>query len=137
MTAAAASELYLAALCIWREARSRSETEQLGCYWVIRNRANDPAKRWPRTFAGVITQRYQFSSFTVGDPNQVKFPIAEGSADWTAWCAIWDKINAEPKPDPTRGANGYECLPPGHVRPAWADPAKLTVQIGSTRFYKL
>lgn len=137
MTAAAASELYLAALCIWREMRGATPNEQLGCYWVIRNRAMDASKRWPRTYAGVVTQRYQFSSFTVGDANQVRFPIADGGADWTAWCAIWDALNAEPKPDPTRGANSYENLPDGHERPGWADPAKMTTQIGSTRFYRL
>ena len=42
---------------------------------MIRNRAEDPKKRWPRTVSGVILEPRQFSSFNAGDPNAVKFPV--------------------------------------------------------------
>lgn len=131
------NELYVPALCVWREMRGRGSAERLGCYWVIRNRANDKQGRgWPKSLAGVVTQRYQFSSFNVTDPN-VKFPIPDGSPDWQAWTEIIAMITGDLPPDPTGGANSYESMPDARPRPRWADPAKMTVQLGQTRFYKL
>lgn len=136
--AAELSETYLSALCIWREMRGRTAAERLGCYWVIRNRANDPMRRWPKSLAGVITQKRQFSSFNPDDPNAAAWPIANGSPDWLAFCEIAGMLEGELAPDPTGGANCYENLPDATPkRPAWADPAKLTKAIGDTRFYRL
>lgn len=140
MDPAALNELYLAALCIWREMRGRGDPERLGCYWVIRNRAADPMRRWPKSLAGVVTQRFQFSSFNPTSAEAIKWPIADGSPDWRAWCDIVASLiawGAELPPDPTGGANSYEACTEAQPRPRWADPAKLTKEIGETRFYKL
>ena len=140
MDPASVNELYLPALCVWREMRSRSVGERLGCYWVIKNRAADKQGRgWPKSLAGVVTQRDQFSSFNAGDKNSKLWPMPNGSPDWQAWVEIVEMLTADAglPADPTGGANCYETVPDGLKRPAWADPEKMTIQIGVTRFYKL
>jgi hypothetical protein len=128
---------YLTALCIWREMRGASIDERRACYWVIHNRSTDARERWPRSLAGVVTQKYQFSSFNATDANASKWPVATpGGPDWIAWCEII-AIMDEPDPDPTGGANAYENLPAGATMPGWADRARLVKVIGSTRYYKL
>jgi hypothetical protein len=135
--AASLNETYLTALCIWREMRGASHDERVGCYWVIRNRANDEKVRWPRTMAGVVTQRYQFSSFNVTDPGATRWPLdGLGNADWVAWQEIVALVNAPPD-DPTGGANRYENLPSGATKPGWAEQGRIVKAIGGTRFYKL
>lgn len=134
------NETYLVALCIWREMRGASVPERLGCYWVVKNRSTDKAGRgWPKSMAGVIVQPMQFSSFTVTDANATKWPRPDGTPDWQAWCDIVAMLTAADQvpPDPTSGANSYENCGPNTPRPRWADPAKMTVQLGETRFYKL
>lgn len=134
-------EQWLAALCIWREARGASIQAMHAIWWVIQNRANDPAKRWPRTIAGVILQPAQFSSFSRGDNNSVKFPAppidgAAPSPDWSAFLNCQIAVSTDLGGDPTGGATNYESEPI-EARPAWADPDKLTATIGPFRFYKL
>lgn len=135
MTCAQASDVFTAALCVWREMRGESDEARLACFWVIKNRALDMHARWPQTWYGVVTQKYQFSSFNVGDPNASLMP-REGTPDWQAWVEIQGIID-EPGPDPTDGANQYEALPPEANKPGWVHSARLVKQIGKTRFYKL
>ena len=96
MTPAAELDSILCRLCLWREARSESMAAKAAVLSVIRNRANDPKNRWPKTLAGVVLQPNQFTSFSWGDPNSVAFPCAPKTGtnpDWQAWldsCAVWD-----------------------------------------------
>lgn len=133
---------FLAALCLWREARGESLAALHAIWNVIRNRATDSAHRWPRTISGVVLQPHQFSSFSTGDPNAVKFPqepasAAIASADWTAWLNAQIVVSDINSPDPTNGANSYESLPPDAERPGWAQADKITLVLGPFRFYKL
>ena len=132
---------FLLALCLWREARGQSAACMAGIAAVIRNRAEDPKKRWPRTVSGVILEPRQFSSFNAGDPNAVKFPNnaygGSGVYDWAAWLQACDVATVPFTADPTQGATNYESLPPDAEKPAWCDPAKLTTTIGPFRFYRL
>lgn len=132
-------EQWLAALCIWREARGESLQAKTGVWHVIQNRVNDEHRRWPRSIPGVILQHEQFSSFNAGDPNAVRFPIplAPESADWLAFLDAQLAVESPLNADPTNGANAYESLPEGAKRPSWATPEALTVTIGAIRFYRL
>lgn len=126
------------ALAIWREGRGESVQARYAMLCVIRNRAADPQKRWPRNVIAVITQPLQFSSFNSNDPNSKVWPPADGSpGQWQAWCDNCDIVTQPLQADPTGGANCYEAMPEGAALPKWADPAKMTVQLGRTRFYKL
>jgi Cell Wall Hydrolase len=134
---------WLAALCIWREARGESTEAKTGVWHTIQNRVADEQRRWPRTYVGVILQHAQFSSFLQSDPNCVRFPIPPtpvqmvGFADWTAFLDCQGIVGAPLGEDPTKGANSYESLPEGAKRPAWATPEALTVQLGAIRFYRI
>lgn len=135
ITVADAEDLYLPALCVWREMRGESPQARLACFWVIRNRTTDLRFRWPRRPALVVTQPFQFSSFNHGDPNAALIPKA-GGTDWHAWLDICAMCDA-PGGDPTGGANQYEALPDDAPKPGWVAQSSLLVTIGKTRFYRL
>lgn len=147
-------EEWLAALCIWREARGESLAAMTGVWHVIQNRTTDEERRWPRTIAGVILQHAQFSSFLQSDPNCVRFPIqptppqSESAqalhsrnlpvvTDWNAFLDCQTVVESPLNADPTQGANCYESLPEGAKRPAWATAEALTCQVGAIRFYRI
>lgn len=128
---------FLEALCLYREMRGESLPAKAAVLAVIRNRATDPEYRWPRSSVGVITQPLQFSSFNEKDPNSKVWPTPGGNPGaWQAWIDCCNVVTVPMTADPTMGATNYEDDPEGQ-RPHWADPEKMTVQIGKTRFYKL
>ena len=128
-------EQFLMALCIWREARGTPKLTMQCIREVLENRAKDSSARWPRIIPAVILQHAQFSSFSAGDPNAVKFPLPGSGPDWTAWmnCEV---VVTDPPSSVAGGANHYESCEPDKL-PSWADPAKITLQLGPFRFYKL
>lgn len=131
---------WLSALAIWREARGESLATKTAIWQVIQNRVNDPQHRWPKTISGVLAQKWQFSSMTgIGDPNLLLYPVesSPASMDWTAFLDCQSVVESPLNADPTSGANSYESLPESATRPHWADPAKVTLAIGNTRFYRL
>ena len=130
---------FIAALCLWREARGASLSAKTAIWWVIQNRANDHAGRWPRSIAGVVLQPKQFSSFNHDDPNVSAYPFAmpQSSPDYQAWLDCKTVVQTPLGGDPTGGATNYESLPAGATMPKWAEPSKLTTAIGPFRFYKL
>lgn len=136
-------EQWLAAVCIWREARGQSMPAMHGIYQVMRNRAEDEKKRWPRSIAGVIMQRLQFSSMTApGDANLVKFPVPPlpnvANMDWDAFTRAMLVVESPLQADNTGGANHYEsCEFAGIPKPSWAKEEKITVRLGPFNFYKL
>lgn len=136
-------ELWLAALCIWREARGCPKTVKEGVWHVMLNRTTDEQRRWPRTIAGVILQHEQFSSFNAGDPNAIRFPIPPVppdntvSQDWNSFTEAQSLVAAPPGDDPTLGANCYESLPVDAPKPKWATPEAMTAHLGTIRFYKI
>jgi spore germination cell wall hydrolase CwlJ-like protein len=132
---------FMLALCIWREGRGQSKAALSGIAAVVRNRANQPG-RWPNTIPGVILQHAQFSSFNSTDPNSAKFPIPPSGAhfspfgDWQAWLDCLEVVSGSPS-DPTAGATNYESIEDPAKRPEWAEPSRMTAQIGAFRFYRL
>ncbi len=145
MDPALTASQFMEALCLFREARGESMPAKAAMLAVIRNRAADSQCRWPRTTIGVITQPLQFSSFNANDPNSKVWPTPGGNPGaWQAWIECCDVVTIPMTADPTDGATNYEAMPPDKLEEfrktpngAWADPAKQTVQIGKTRFYKL
>lgn len=85
MTPAAELDSILCRLAIWREARGESMAAKAAVLAVIRNRANDPKNRWPKTLAGVVLQPFQFSSFNRNDVNVTAWPSLSHPADFAAW----------------------------------------------------
>ena len=133
---------WLAALCIWREARGASLQAKTGVWHVIQNRTTDAQRRWPRTIPGVILQHAQFSSFLPSDPNVTRFPIPptpgqDASADWLAFLDCQTVVESPLNADPVGGANMYESLPDGAPKPSWIAAAALQCEISGIRFYKL
>ena len=64
--------LELLAICVQAEAGNQSLTGRRMVVDVILNRVDDPD--WPDTIEGVITQRYQFSSYWDGGMDRVYEP---------------------------------------------------------------
>lgn len=149
MTPAAELDSILVRLCLWREARGESLAAKAAVLAVIRNRANDPKNRWPKTLAGIVTQKFQFSSFNANDPNVTAWPKATvtiaPSSDWIAWLNCGTVYDAAIGADPTHGATHYhdKSIPPPAV--AWLGPGKTvadlealkTCEIGNLAFYRI
>jgi spore germination cell wall hydrolase CwlJ-like protein len=127
---------WMASLCLWREARGSNTNALIGIYWVLKNRL--ASSGFGKSLPEIVLEPKQFTSFSAGDPNSLKFPIPDGSADWTAWRTCQDVVDGFfeiADVDPTNGAVFYESLP---ERPTtgWWSTLEMTVQIGPFRFYK-
>jgi spore germination cell wall hydrolase CwlJ-like protein len=125
-------DLYLTALCCWREARGESQEGQRGVLHVIRNRALCPGW-WGNGYADVVLHPSQFSSFNVGDPNAALFPQA-GDTQWAGILNLADRVMTGQDEDPTGGATHY--FNPGVALPGWAASMTKTASIGHHDFYK-
>lgn len=124
---------WLAALCLWREARglpflTRSDSFR-AIFHVMLNRLAD--HRWPNTLQEVILQPFQFSSFNAKDSNVVKFPPV-GSPIFRECITIV----LAPGNDPTGGATHYETNPNEATDPIWAK-GQPCYTVGPFEFYKL
>lgn len=128
---------FLASLCLWREARGASLSAKTAIWFVLQNRAADPANRWPKTVHQVVVQPHQFSSFNANDPNVTTWPDERHPADWDAWKDCQTVVTTVIGADPTSGATNYHSIPPSQPLPAWADPLKITAKIGAFTFYRL
>ena len=132
MTTYEAYPNFIAALCLWREARGQKMDAQRGVLHVILNRAaagfrgHDPVT--------VVLAPYQFSSFNPNDPNAHLLPNPKQTQDWEAWLDCCSLVDS-PGDDPTGGAVMYESCAPGEL-PAWATDDKRTATIGPFRFYR-
>lgn len=120
---------FILALAVYREASNQSTRGKLLVAQVIENRVQD--KRWPDTYASVITQRFQFSSFNANDPNNSRWPH-ENDPAWAECVEAADKVIETPTPFTV--ANHYHTKA---VSPSWADPTKITEIEGAHIFYRL
>jgi hypothetical protein len=75
------------ALCIWREARGEPPLGQRAIFHVILNRAKERG----RPVEQVILQPKQFSSFNLGEPNSILFPVPR-TPDYKVFESICDFI---------------------------------------------
>ncbi len=120
---------FMLALCVYREASNQSYEGKRLVAQVIANRVHD--KRWPSTYVGVITQKWQFSSFNPEDPNNSRWPKQNDSAWAESLKAADEVLNGEV---PISVANHYHTKA---VNPSWADETKITQVEGDHIFYDL
>lgn len=123
--------VYLAALCTWREARGTSDEAIRGVLHVIKNRATHPSW-WGAGYPGVILKPYQFSSFNAGDPNAVKFP-AEEDRVFQKILNITERVIVGQDEDLTGGATHYHN---SDITPAWDKQLTQVAKIGPFTFFK-
>lgn len=137
------------ALTMWAEARGTGPDGMRLVGWVIRNRRDDPRRRWPRTIPGVVTQSavgargraiYQFSAWSPDDPNRAKMvhPLGQGPADAQAFLValeLADQIlRAYPDTNPLPGVYWYHdrTIEP----PAWTRDMVAVDAHPAFRFYR-
>lgn len=133
------SEDVLLACCLFGEARGESFDAKVGVACVVRNRVHQNLRYMGgASFAGVILQPYQFSSFNFSDPNRGKLlrPLMHESPNiwaecYRAACAVY-KGNC---PDVTNGALFYFSPPLIEAPHAWGK-VSLCCKLGSLSFYK-
>jgi N-acetylmuramoyl-L-alanine amidase len=127
-------ELFLLALCVWREARGESLDAKRGVAWVVRNRAAHPSW-WGTDSVTVILKPAQFSSFNAGDPNSVKWP-AQNDLSWVAALEISAEVLAGRTEDPTGGATFYFDDSLAANPPAWAAQLEPCAKLGRLNFFR-
>lgn len=79
------TEIFLIALCLFREARSQGPDGMQLVYDVIANRAADADNRWPNSRMEVVLQPMQFSSFNFKDGQSAIFPRMKTVSEWLCW----------------------------------------------------
>lgn len=100
-------ELYLAAVCAWREAEGQGDDGLRAVMFVLRNRFRDWRKTCP-SLHYVITQHAQFSSMTIaGDSNTTRYP-EPAEAERLFGMAKAILMTGTDADDPTKGAHYYE-----------------------------
>ena len=130
-------DLFLMALCIWREARGESIDVKRAVGWVIRNRADHPGWWGGPSIVSVVLHPWQFSSFNRNDPNSVKFPTPSDPS-WIASLMAAQRAFDRVGPDPTGGALDYFDRSMDSNPPPWATDGSMTkcCDIGDIHFYK-
>jgi spore germination cell wall hydrolase CwlJ-like protein len=99
---------------VYFESRSESFAGQLAVAWVIKNRVED--SRWPNNYCEVVHQKWQFSYYWDGKPENYSDKAAKNSARHTA-----ELVYSGVMLDFTEGAKYYHTT---SVRPTW-DWSKL------------
>lgn len=126
------TDLYLTALCAWREARGCSDDGIRGVLHVIKNRGRKPSWWGGPSLASVVLKPMQFSSFNTGDPNATKFPH-DGDQIFRKILELASNVLVGQDEDLTGGATHYHD---SSVFPPWALHATKLAQIGTFTFYK-
>lgn len=133
-----ATNVWLLALCTWREASNQSHEAKIGVAWTIRNRVDHPSW-YGKDYYSVITKPVQFTSMVpppnLKDPNLTRYP----SPDDPSWaeCLIiaFDVIVSNVK-DPTGGATFYFDKSMDGNPPSWSKVYHKTADIDSVHFFK-
>ncbi len=139
-------QIFMLALCLWREARGCTPDEIAAVACSIRNRV---AKKYRGdSYAAVVTAPAQYSSFPwfnpknqrwIIDANGIKWPLP-GTPEWPKFelcISIATSVIQGPVADPTNGATHYYDNTLDANPPAWAkDPTSThKADIGHFRFW--
>lgn len=128
------SDLYLLALCVYREARGEPIEAKTGVACVVRNRVNHPGW-WGKDYSSVILHHWQFSSFNPNDPNAQIFPASTEQA-WADSVTTAYGVMSFSVPDNTYGSTLYFDKSLDKTPPSWAALSTPTVDLGRLHFYK-
>lgn len=128
----AMTELFIVALCLFREARSEGYMGMTRVHDVIANRAADPGERWPNSRMGVVLQQKQFSAFNAGDTQNSMWPKIANEADWIAWIQAMRIARRGVVQHPS--INHYHTQ---DVAPKWANGKEPALKEGRHVFYCL
>ena len=133
----AVAQIYIVALCNWREARNQSLAAKVAQVWTIKNRVQKPSW-WGKDYVSVVTKPEQFSSFNPGDPNSVKWPFP-GDPAWADCWTVASTVMQDAIPDPTFGATHYFDKSIFSRPPKWAvdGSMEMTAEIDAFKFWKL
>lgn len=128
----------LLARVIYGEAGGETWEAKVGVGWTVRNRVEDAASRWGKTYHSAILAEGQYDSlWNERTYDKVRDPLDDPleKRAWEESCEASGRVIEGEVGDPTIGANHFYATTIS--KPDWADDAKFTVQIGITRFYKL
>jgi N-acetylmuramoyl-L-alanine amidase len=117
-------DLFLMALCVWREARGESMEGKRAVAWVVRNRADHPAWWGGPSIASVVLHPSQFSSFNHNDPNSSKLPYPPDPG-WVSSLLAAQEAMYKTAPDITNGAVDYYDKSMDENPPLWARDGSL------------
>lgn len=131
------ADLYLIALCNWREAQNQSLATKVAQAWTIRNRVLKPSW-WGRGWGSVVTKFEQYSSFNSNDPNSRKWPAPKDAAWGDCW-KVAELVYEGNIPDPTFGATHYYDESMDANPPRWAVDGTMTktAELERFRFFRL
>jgi hypothetical protein len=129
---AVAANMFMLALCLWREDRSGGAAGMTAVASVIRNRV----LRDRTSYYYEVVRRLQFSSITAqGDPELVLWPV-ESDTSWIAAQGIASATISGVTADTTGGATLYHTVAMGFPK-TW-NPAKCvqTCTIQNQVYYR-
>ena len=129
------SDVFLLALCCYREARGEPMEGKRGVCHVVRNRTQEPTW-WGDDWKTVILKPYQFSSFNENDHNSGVWPLDDEPA-WKDCLAAAGAVYKGVDEDLTQGAVFYHDTSIGWPK-VWGNVAEYvnTINIGRLKFYR-
>lgn len=133
------SELEVAAITVWGEARGEGRAGMEAVAWVLRHRARDG--RHGRSLVQVARRPRQFSCWEDPNVKALAEAIAKQKATPSSYVKAYDATRAvlrDEVPDPVQGATHYYApkgmIPPGRV-PKWAVNKTPCAVIGGHLFF--
>lgn len=132
------SDLFMLALCLWREARGESLESKRCVAWSIMNRVRHPSWWGGPSVVSVVAKPWQYSGMTAaGDPNLIKWPHMTDTS-WLACLQISAEVYDSPQiADPTQGATHYFDKTLDQKPPYWAKDMTHVLDSGNFHFYKV
>lgn len=128
------TEVDFLARTLWGEARGENTAGREAVAQVIVNRKNDP--RFPNTIEGVVTQRYQFSTWNANDPNRSKIlALKDGDPLFEEMKAIARRVLSGTAENRVGDITHYANETTLGGAPSWARDATDRVMIGRHTFY--
>lgn len=117
----------------WGEARGEGPEGMRAVCHVIMNRANKGGW-WGSSVVQVAQKPWQFSAWNENDPNRAKLQaVNDNDPEFRQALEIAEAVYNGELEDSTDGATHYHA---NWMRPAWADDALISAQIGQHTFYK-
>lgn len=128
------ADIFIGALCVWREAGGEQMPGKWGVANVIMHRVGHPGW-WGDDVLSVVTHPYQFSSFNKNDPNSTKWP-KEWDQSWRDSLRAFRDVYYKIVGDNVNGADCYYDKSLDNNPPAYSKDCQIQI-VDNLRFYKL